>query len=175
MAAEHDGAGWRSVATSALRRAARSLDALILALCAALTIAVVGLVVSAVLMRYVVGRPITYSFDLSTLLFAWLVFLGLYLAERRRAHLAVDILDRALPEPAMRWMFLVRQIALAALSLYFAWVGWQLFQRASMTIPSMRISIRWLYGSLPLGFALLALAQLMAAAGWRDPPRSAGL
>ncbi|WP_157384423.1 TRAP transporter small permease [Nitratireductor soli] len=145
---------------NAVRALARGLDRLVFALCAILTIAMVILVVVAVGMRYVAGAPLVYSYDLSTLLFAWLVFLGLSLAERDRAHLAVDLIDAALPAGAAKALRVARQLLLVALSLYLCWIGWKLAQRAGMTIPSMRISIRWLYASLPVGFLLLGLSQL---------------
>ena len=147
----------------AIGRAARVLDAVVAALCIALTLAMVVLVVAAVVMRYAVGAPLTYSYDLSTLLFAWIVFLGLAVAERDGAHLAVDVLDDALRPRARRTLRVCRKLASAGLALAVAWIGWQLFRRSGMIMPSMRISIGWLYASLPLGFALYALAQVLSA------------
>ncbi|WP_168193143.1 TRAP transporter small permease [Rhodophyticola sp. CCM32] len=129
-----------------------------------LMIAMVVLVVVAVFMRYVVVAPLIFSFDLSTLLFAWIVFLGLALAERNQAHLAVTVAGQLLPSRAARVLRLTRQLLLIVVSIFVTWYGWKLFQRAGMTIPSMRISIGWLYASLPIGFALLTLAQIVTFA-----------
>lgn len=136
------------------------------------TVAMVGLVIVAVVMRYVFGAPLIYSYDLSTLLFAWMVFLGLAVAERARAHLAVDVIDMALPGRWRATLFAVRQVAMAALSLFIAYIGWQLFSRAGMIMPSLRVSIGWLYAALPIGFALLALFQLLGLARLADGSRS---
>lgn len=137
----------------------KALGRLEFAVTAFLTLAMVTLVVLAVIMRYAIGSPLVFSFDLSTLLFAWMVFLGLALAERDGVHLAVDILDGYLPPRARKTLRIMRKILVLAVSAATTWFGWKLFQRAGMTIPSMRISIGWLYASLPIGFALLTLAQ----------------
>ena len=143
----------------------RALEAASLAVAGTATVAMTALVVLAVVMRYAVGAPLVYSYDLSVILFAWAIFAGLALAELRGSHLAVDVIDRAVPERVAGLLFRTRQVALAGLSLWFAWLGWSLVERAGMTIPSLRVSIRWLYAAMPVGFAALALAQLVRAFG----------
>ena len=126
-----------------------------------MTVLMVALVVVAVTMRYVFGAPLTYSYDLSTLVFAWIVFLGLALAEFDRSHLAVDVIDAAVPPRLLPVLLVVRQVALALLTFAMAYIGWQLFQRAGMVMPALRISIGWLYASMPIGFLMLSIAQLL--------------
>lgn len=142
-------------------RAGRVLDLVLSILTVTMTVLMALLVVVAVVMRYVFGAPLTYSYDLSTLIFAWMVFLGLGLAEFDRAHLAVDVIDQVVPERIYPVLLVVRQIALAMLTLAMASIGWELFQRAGMIMPSLRISIGWLYASMPIGFLLLSLAQIL--------------
>ena len=137
------------------------LDAVVSVLTIVLLLAVTGIVVLAVVLRYAFNAPLTYSHDLATLLFAWVVFLGLALAERDRAHVSVDLLERALGPRLRLALVVLRQLALIALILTVAWIGWRLTMRAGMILPSMRISIRWLYAGLPIGAGLLALAQLL--------------
>lgn len=144
-----------------LHRLADALDIIISALTVALLLAITGIVTVAVVLRYGFNAPLTYSFDLATVLFSWMVFLGLALAERDRAHLAVDVLDMSLGPRARTALVVLRQLGIVALTLAVAWIGWRLTMRAGMIMPSMRISIRWLYASLPIGCAALALAQLL--------------
>lgn len=136
---------------------------------AALTVGIVVLVVVAVVMRYWIGSPLVYSYDLSTLVFAWIVFLGISLSERDGRHLAVDIIDHALSKHWSKRLMLFRKFVLICLSLTLAWIGWSLVMRAGMTLPSLGIAVRWLYVSLPIGFLLLAIAQLgNLIRGWRE-------
>jgi TRAP-type C4-dicarboxylate transport system permease small subunit len=150
----------------------RILDGALSVVTVVLLLVMATLVVVAVVMRYIVGAPLVFSYDLSTLLFAWIVFLGLALAERDGAHLAVDLLETALPRVPRLALVLVRQVAVAVLSLGIAWFGWKLLTRAGMVMPTLRISVGWLYAALPVGFALLAAAQLLAVPRLLDRARS---
>ena len=147
------------------RRSERILDAVLSWVTVSLLVLTVGLVVLAVVMRYAVGAPLTYSYDLATLLFAWIVFLGLAVAETDRAHLAVDLTGAVLSEANLRRLAVIRQVFKIFLTLYLAWIGWSLFRRAGMTLPSLLISVKWLYASLPVGLAFLCLAQILALPG----------
>lgn len=144
----------------ALNRFDRALGRIEFALVGLLMCAMVVLVVVAVVMRYVFGAPLIFSYDLSTLLFAWTVFVGLALAERADAHLAVNVIDHMVQPRPRQAIRALRKLLVIAVSVAFAWYGWKLYQRAGGMIPSMRISIRWLYASLPAGFALLVIAQI---------------
>lgn len=128
---------------------------------AIVTIAMVALVIVSVVMRYAVNSPLVYSYDLSTLLFAWAVFLGLSLAEKDNAHLSIDLFSKSLSRRAGFAHQVIKSVIVIAISAGAFWYGWKLLGRASMTIPSMRISIGWLYASLPIGFALLGIEQIL--------------
>lgn len=139
-----------------------TLDRLMLFVSGLITVSIVVLVVFSVFMRYFIGAPLVYSYDLSTLLFAWMVFIGLYMADRQNAHLSVDILEISLPAHLSHLLKIIRLIFLIVLSMFMAWIGSKLLLRAGMDIPSMRISIKWLYASLPIGFFLLAVSQIIS-------------
>ncbi|WP_417260771.1 TRAP transporter small permease [Celeribacter sp.] len=124
-------------------------------------IMMVTVVILSVVMRYIVGSPLVYSYDLSTLLFAWAVFLGLALAEKSDGHLAIDLFSNKLTPRGTLVHQVIKSIIVIFISTGTFWIGWKLFDRAGMVIPSMRISIGWLYASMPIGFALLALEQLI--------------
>jgi len=87
----------------------------ILALCLA---AMVVLVFSNVVLRYVFNSGIATSEELSRWLLVWLTFLGAIVALRQHAHLGVDTLVRALP-PRGRFVCFVLSYALM---LYADWL-----------------------------------------------------
>ena len=133
----------------------------------ALTIAMVAVVVVAVWFRYVMADPILYSFELSTLLFAWIVFAGMALARVDDAHLGVDLLT-GVRSPAIRWIVRVlREAIVLGISAYLTWLAYQLTLRTGVQLTSMRISAKWLYAAMPIGFGLMTglsairLAQLL--------------
>ena len=146
---------------SRLERVEAWLDAGFSVAAVAVTVAIVALVAVAVLLRYGFGAPLVFSYDVSTMLFAWMIFLGLFVAERDGAHLGVDAVN-ALPWPRTRTILLIlRQLAMIAVAGYMTWIGYQLMMRTGMLIPSLRISGRWLYAAMPIGFLGLTLIHLL--------------
>ena len=121
----------------------------------ALTMAMVAVVVVAVWFRYVMADPILYSFELSTLLFAWIVFVGMALARVDDAHLGVDLLT-GVRSPAIQWVVRVlREAIVLGISAYLTWLAYQLTLRTGVQLTSMRLSAKWLYAAMPIGFGLM--------------------
>jgi len=148
------------------------LDKLLVALTVITLIVLVAVVFGAVVMRYVFSAPLIFSFDLSTLLFAWVVFVGLTVADRDDAHMGLDLVGGVSNETIRQVLVFVRLVLVLALSVYLAWIGWQLYMRTGAQISSLRISAKWLYLSMPIGFGLLALSYIgriirLAAGGAR--------
>lgn len=148
------------------------LDKLLVALTVITLIVLVAVVFGAVVMRYVFNAPLIFSFDLSTLLFAWVVFVGLTVADRDDAHMGLDLVAKVGNETIRQVLVFVRLVLVLALSVYLAWIGWQLYQRTGAQISSLRVSAKWLYLSMPIGFGLLALSYIgriirLAAGGAR--------
>ncbi|ODT64944.1 MAG: hypothetical protein ABS75_33590 [Pelagibacterium sp. SCN 63-23] len=136
------------------------LDKVLVALTVVTLVVLVGVVFGAVVMRYVFHAPLIFSFDLSTLLFAWLVFVGLAIADQDDAHMGLDLVANIGNAALKQGLIGIRLILVLALSIYLAWVGWQLYQRTGAQISSLRISAKWLYLSMPIGFGLLALSYV---------------
>ena len=87
-------------------------------------LAMVVLVFSNVVLRYVFNSGIATSEELSRWLLVWLTFLGAIVALRQHAHLGVDTLIRALPPKGKFVCF----VASYLLMLYADWLlnSWQL-------------------------------------------------
>lgn len=121
-------------------------------------VAIASLVFVTVALRYGFDIALVFSYDVSTILFAWLVFLGLAVAERDSAHMGIDLSDHVRNPRLRQAMIVVRQLLVLATVAYLTWVGTSLVERTGSQIPSMRISMRWLYAALPIGFGLLGIA-----------------
>ncbi|KAA0971976.1 TRAP transporter small permease [Aureimonas fodinaquatilis] len=148
------------------------LDRVLAVLTVATLVVLIVVVFGAVVMRYLFNAPLIFSFDLSTLLFAWVVFIGLTIADHDDAHMGLDMVGRIGNAAIRQALVALRLVLVLALSVYLAYVGWQLYQRTGAQISSLRISARWLYLSMPVGFGLLALSYVgriirLAAGGAR--------
>jgi len=130
-----------------------------IALCLA---AMVVLVFSNVVLRYVFNSGIATSEELSRWLLVWLTFLGAIVALRQHAHLGVDTLVRALPPRGRFICFIVSY----ALMLYADWLltlgSWkQAVLTYGDTAPASGISVGLFFYSSGLVFGVSAAVILL--------------
>ena len=130
-----------------------------IALCLA---AMVVLVFSNVVLRYVFNSGIATSEELSRWLLVWLTFLGAIVALRQHAHLGVDTLVGALPPRGRFICFIVSY----ALMLYADWLltlgSWkQAVLTYGDTAPASGISVGLFFYSSGLVFGVSAAVILV--------------
>lgn len=118
------------------------------------------IVLAGVFFRYVINRPLMFSFEGSTILFAWIVFIGIFLAYKDRLHLGVGIIDGHLSPGGRRALGIFRNAVILVISVYLVAQSWELTTRAGLIIPSLQISVRVFYVSMPIGFTLMAALAL---------------
>lgn len=114
-----------------------------------------------VVTRFVLEAPADWTEVLTRALLIWAVLLGVALAFRHGAMLGVDFLRTVLPAPAQRVLAWVVGLICIGFLATLAWVGGQMVWRVRFqTVPSLDVSISWVYVAIPLGAALAALAVL---------------
>lgn len=126
---------------------------------AALALGVVFLAVTwGVIARYVSPRPATWSGEVASLGFAWVVFLGAAAGARRGLHVGVDSVTSRLPAGAQRVVAvlvgLILALALAYMALLAARLGWQSRGRPT---PVLRLPASIVHVAVVLGFGSMAL------------------
>jgi len=123
---------------------------------------IVAIVAIAVFFRYVLNAPLIFSFDLATVLFVWLIFLGLAQAAHEGSHMAVDLFTALLPAWLATALDIAVRMLMIAIALFLIRYSWDLAMRTHMEIASMRISVMWVYLAMPVGFSLFALYELVS-------------
>jgi len=126
------------------------------ALLIALVVLIVAIVSIAVVYRYVLNTPLIFSFDLATILFVWLIFLGLAPAAHEGSHMAVDLFTALLPAKLAAILAVIVRVMMIAIALFLIYYSWNLAMRTRMEIASMRISMIWVYLAMPIGFTTFA-------------------
>ncbi|MBS7243684.1 MAG: TRAP transporter small permease [Comamonas sp.] len=114
-----------------------------------------------VVTRFMLESPADWSEITTRALLIWAVLLGVALAFRHGAMLGVDFLRTLLAAPAQRVLaWAVGVICMGFLGM-LAWVGGQMVWRVRFqTLPSLEISISWVYLAIPVGASLAAIAVL---------------
>ncbi|WP_144639091.1 TRAP transporter small permease [Bordetella genomosp. 13] len=154
-----------------LHTAERALFRLVSAVAQLLLVAAAAAAFYQVIARFVLQSPADWTEVLTRALLIWTVLLGIALAFRHGAMISVELLRNSLRGRAQRWL----QYALAAICVVFlaalAWIGGQMTWRVRFqNVPSLDISISWIYLAIPVGAALAAIAVLARVAAGPDEP-----
>lgn len=116
------------------------------------------LVVAAVVFRYALHDPLTWSEELIVLLFGWVIMIGTAYAFHQRNHIVIDVILLFAP----RWLRIVLGI-LSTLATFvvlavLVWFGWQYTMRELPNLtPMLGISAAWSILPLTIGCALSML------------------
>lgn len=157
----------------------RTLEHVLVALLALMTVNVVWQVFS----RFVLRSPSNFTDELARYLFIWLGLLGAAYAAGRHQHLAVDAFTMHV-SPRLQWR--LRQLSAILLALFgllvlvgggsrLVYITWVLGQRSA----SLQVPMALVYLALPISGLLMAVYGLSAArhdrarpAGPHEPPAS---
>ncbi len=127
-----------------------------------------GLAMYQVTARFVFGNPSTWSEVATRSAMIWCVLLGAAPAFREGAMIAVEIVQRGLPQRLGLWL---HQLSMALTLLFFGillWQGVAMVERvAKQKLAALEVSIGWVYAALPFGavFILIAVVGCMIRAG----------
>jgi TRAP-type C4-dicarboxylate transport system permease small subunit len=143
------------------RRASRLVGRIEVIVASILLAAMVVVVFTDVLMRYVFGAPVRGAGEVATSLFVWVVFLGSATAARRRLHVAITWFVERLPPRAAAVTDRVATAAIVAILLATAWFGIELMNGSrDRTLPLTDLPLRWIYAAVPVGCILMAIGYL---------------
>lgn len=122
---------------------------------------IASLVIAAVVFRYVLNDPLTWSEELVLVLFGWMVFLGIANAFRYRSHIIIDVIVLFAPR-IVCLVFGVISITVTALLLgVLTWYAWHYMVREMPNLtPMLGISSAWAIAPLVVG-CVLSLLHLL--------------
>ncbi|MBZ8131853.1 TRAP transporter small permease [Afifella sp. IM 167] len=156
---------------SALRGLLGGLSRLNAAICAlglwAASLAILGmaiLVAVQVFFRYVLNNSLSWVEDVSLMMLAASAFLIMPYALRHSLHMGVDLLRELLPAPLRFLVEALSAVTIICLSVFLAEVSWQFTAGSSMMANAVPIKMQYIYGLMPLSFALLVPVALELAA-----------
>lgn len=150
------------------------VDSVITALCSLLMAATFAVVIWAVFCRYVLNSSLMWGEELARYLSIWMICLGLGLAHRRGAHVAVNSALGWVPRIPKRVVTFIAEsvtFVLCVLITWFSWLSTKGNFESGQLSPAMGIDIAWIYLALPVGFALMSLQsaiRLVAPDQYRD-------
>jgi len=127
---------------------------------------VAGLVLLAVVLRYVFNDPLTWGEELIVGLFTWMVFISAAAAIRTQMHIRIDVMAPVFRNPKMNWLNLLTLIIGIAIIVTMIWACWeQVLQELVVESPMLGVSKAWFVASMPVGLILMLIHVLRA---WLD-------
>lgn len=151
--------------------ALRAVERRVIALC---MIVMSGLYFANVLVRELVptfAAQVVWIEEAALFILGWMVFVGLGLTLERGRHIAM-VAVLGVVRPQLRKLMLCAINFLGLLfSLYVAFIGYDLtlfVLRSGQVSPTLNISVAFLYGSVPVGFLLLAFRYFLELIGVTD-------
>lgn len=125
--------------------------------------------------RYFLGMPVTGGFELTEMMLAALIFIGLPLVTLRNEHVMVDLIDPFLPDWLLRLVHAVCCLVCTVATGYLAWRLWIRavnMDNAGETTAQLKLPIPYLTYSMSVLMAFTALAFLVLAC--RRPSQQTG-
>ncbi|NIZ14452.1 TRAP transporter small permease subunit [Phaeobacter sp. HF9A] len=130
-------------------------------------LAVMGLVVANVLLRYLFNMPVAGTLELTEGALPVIVFLSLAMTQYEGGHIKVVLLTRSLPDGLRRAAVVLAMLAGAGLFAWAAYAGWKLTLKSIAIGEIERGSIRYplwpIKGVIALGMALLTIQFVIDA------------
>jgi TRAP-type C4-dicarboxylate transport system permease small subunit len=115
-------------------------------------------IVWGVLSRYVTEAPATWVEEVSSIAFAWVVFVGAAEAHRRAKHVSVDLVTSFLPTRLRAALAIATAMFVALYCFYLAWLGAQQTIASNSAYTSMlHIPLSVPYAGLTFGFLAMGL------------------
>lgn len=115
--------------------------------------------------RYIFNNPLSWSEELSRLVFIWTVFLGAGVMVRHGGHVSVDSLVLLLPKPLQKLLSYFSIFVIAASCVILVAYGWKIIATIGSLSPALRVPMRAFYGAVPTGAALILINFLRTQRG----------
>jgi TRAP-type C4-dicarboxylate transport system permease small subunit len=140
----------------------------------AAVIVMLSCIVVQVVMRYVVGKTLSWSEELAVLMFAWATLGGLALGVREGFHVRLDLLIGYLPAPTLRWVERAIDCLTAAFGAYLVWSGARFYEITGGSVSAaIGYPIELLHILAPLAggmIFLFAVERLVAGPSTESAP-----
>jgi TRAP-type C4-dicarboxylate transport system permease small subunit len=152
----------------ALRRINDLLAAATRVVVVAAVVVMLASLAAQVVMRYVFGMALTWSEELTLLLFSWVVLLMSALGVREGFHVRMDLIVGHLPPRAQASLARAIELAVLAAGSFLCWQGWRYFAETRGTVSAaIAYPIELLHLAAPVGGLLIAAFALERLV---DPP-----
>lgn len=135
-----------------------TLESTLKYLCTAVMAGIVAMLFYAVVMRYAFHMPPAWTMELSRYMFLWMVMLCAVLVTREESHIRMSFLVSLIPpKPRFIWINILRLLMIGFCFVMIRYGSSILPIVSQAKSPTLEISMGYMYASVPVGGALMAL------------------
>ncbi len=125
--------------------------------------AMMGIIFSQVVARYVFHHSLTWSEEVGRYIFVWISFLGMAAAFKAGSHVALDLLVKYLKGFSRKTLEMVNGALVVVLSSAIMYSGIKLFYLGMrQKSPALKLPMHWVYIVVPVSGAILLYFALRA-------------
>lgn len=149
---------WRDRAAAVFR----GVDTVLITITNLALIVIVLTICWTVWTRYVMRTPVVWSEDVTSLTFAWFIFMGMAAVHNRRGHVSIDLVTSILPQRVQAVIDRLVDVIVGAFSGYTAYLCalQAVVSQSTAHTPVLELPLSLLFGSMALGFALMAIRSV---------------
>ena len=126
---------------------------------------VVVLLFIQVVMRYVFGRSLSWTEELSRYFFLYMVYLSTSLAAKQRTHIRVTAQFKIFPHKFKKYFILFADVIWIALCAVFSYQGFKLvagMANKPLISPVLNLNLKWVFLIIPISFMLQVIRVIQA-------------
>ncbi len=143
----------------AFKKFSDQIDKICLAVVVIMLAAMVGITIAQIVCR-MWFKALQWSEELNRYLLVWTTFLGASCVYKEGSHIAITFVQGFFPRKQQRWIrILVHAVCLVVFCAVVYYGFWYAGQQAQQT-PALRIPMKYMYWSVPIGFGLMAVHAL---------------
>jgi TRAP-type C4-dicarboxylate transport system permease small subunit len=134
----------------------------------------VAVVSAQVLLRYGFNASLDWGEDIARMLFVWSIFLAVPLGVKTGAHIGIELLVRALPDDAQRWLTrLTALFSTILMGVVCAQAGMLVLEQWDENLPTLDVPVALFMLPVCIGAAHSVLHLLGLIASGNPPQRGA--
>jgi TRAP-type C4-dicarboxylate transport system permease small subunit len=122
--------------------------------------------------RYVQRTAVTWGEDITSLTFAWFIFIGMAAVHNRRGHVSIDILTSTFSAKVQAFIDKLGDIIVGAFCGYTAYLcaSQAVVSHTMAHTPVLEIPLSYFFASLAIGFTLMCIRSIGFLMGIRPIP-----
>lgn len=129
-------------------------------ICVVLMMAMMTVIFAQVVARYALGNSLSWSEEVGRYIFVWITFLGMVVAFKAGAHVALDIVLQKLCGKTRKMLRSVNCVLILVLAVGLFFSSLELMELGAMQeSPALELPMNWVYSVIPVsGFLMIYFA-----------------